>query len=163
MANPPTQSVLFPELGEKPVVVSAIVKYHRLTGSPEAAHSILLALDWLMSEGLTADGQTFQYLTADAYSGKPGHPDLNMLIVHAFGYGFRLSGYENQKYLNIGLKVFNRGVKKAYLKKQKHFNQNYRSSGHFLAYINDGYKQALENQAKQFKEKAQSNAFCKTD
>jgi len=63
------------------------------------------------------------------------HPDLNMLVVHAFGYGFKISGYTRRDYLEVGKRLFEEGIDKAYLKSKKHFNQNYRSSGHFLGYI----------------------------
>lgn len=117
------------------LLLEGIIKYHQLTGSQTAAQSILLALDWLMNEGLANDGTTFQYLTAEYYRDEGGRPDLNLLIAHAFGYGYKLSGYTRREYLEVGSRIFRRGVKDAYLKDRKHFNQNYRSSGHFFAYI----------------------------
>ena len=117
------------------LLLEAVIEYHRLTGDETAARSIVLALDWLMHEGLAGDGDTFLYLTADSYHDEPGQPDLNMLIVHAFGYGYQLSGFIRTDYLELGTRLFQRGIQDAYLGKRKHFNQNYRSSGHFLAYI----------------------------
>ena len=64
-----------------------------------------------------------------------GEPDINLSVLHAFGYGYKLSGYQRQEYLEVGQKLLARGVKNAYVAKRKHFNQNYRSSGHYLAYI----------------------------
>ena len=117
------------------LLLEPIVRYHWLTGSDTAAQSIVLAVDWLLREGLAPDGETFLYMTSDAYRGEEGEPDLNMLIVHAFGYGYYLSGYQRTDYLDTGLRAFRRGVRDAYLGTRKHFNQNFRSSGHFLAYV----------------------------
>ncbi len=117
------------------LLLEGISRYHRLTGDETAARSIFMALDWLMNEGLASDGSTFLYLTSDNYRGEPGHPDLNMLVAHAFGYGYKLSGYTRADYLDLGTRIFQRGIQDAFLGKRKHFNQNFRSSGHFLAYI----------------------------
>lgn len=116
------------------LLLEAIVKYHQLTNSSTAKDSIFKALNWLMKDCLAPDGDSFIYLTCDKRRGE-GHPDLNMLIVHAFGYGYRISGYERKDYLELGQKLFERGMNSARLSDRKHFNQNYRSSGHFLAYI----------------------------
>ena len=119
------------------LLLEAIVEYHRVTGNDSAADSIFRALDWLINECLVPSSDTFIYTTADVNRDSDGEPDLNLLIVHAFGYGYRISGYQREEYLDIGRKVFERGINEAYLSRRKHFNQNYRSSGHFLAYIKD--------------------------
>ncbi|MBU0477477.1 glycoside hydrolase family 127 protein [bacterium] len=120
------------------LLLEPIVKYHMLTGSEIAKESIFMALDWLMKEGLTSEGDSFYYTTADAQKSKGAHPDLNLLIVHAFGYGYKISGYTRKDYLDAGKRIFRRGIKSAFLGSRKHFNQNFRSSGHFLAYIEEG-------------------------
>lgn len=117
------------------LLLEAIVKYHRITNSEVAKDSIFKALDWLMKEALAPDGEAFIYLTCRESKGE-GQPDLNMLIVHAFGYGYKISGYKRSDYLELGKKLFKRGADSARLTDRKHFNQNYRSSGHFFAYIN---------------------------
>lgn len=118
------------------LLLEPIIEYHRLTGSPTAARSIFLALDWLMREGLAASGDAFLYLTCDMHEqDQDPTPDLNFLLVHGFGYGYRLSGYQRQEYLLLAHKLLERGVRDAFLKDRKHFNQNFRSSGHFFAYI----------------------------
>ena len=116
------------------LLLGAIVKYHKLTGSNIAKDSIFCALDWLMDDCVAPDGRSFVYLTCDARKDE-GHPDLNMLVVHAFGYGYKISDYKRKDYLDFGKKIFNYGAERAYLNRRKHFNQNYRSSGHFLGYI----------------------------
>lgn len=117
------------------LLLEGIVKYHQLTQSEVAKASIYLALDWLIKECLAPDGNSFIYTTADINKSE-GHPDLNLLIAHAFGYGYKISGYQNKEYLAIGTRIFEYGINNAHLGKRKHFNQNYRSSSHFLAYIN---------------------------
>lgn len=129
------------------LILEPIIEYHKLTGSETAKKSILMALDWLINEALTTTGECFYYLTSDNYKKDPNNPFANLMVVHAFGYGYRLSGYKRVDYLDIGRKVFDKGTKDAFLKGRKFFNQNFRSSGHFLAYIKDGIKQAQENEA----------------
>ena len=138
-AHDPTEHGRPDEWGGSPfmtgLLLEAVVQYHRLTGSETAAASLFLALDWLMGEALAPDGASFRYLTADYYRHKNGSPDLNLLIAHAFGYGYKISGYTRADYAAFGEKIFTRGVQGASLEDRKHFNQNYRSSGHFLAYL----------------------------
>lgn len=146
-AHDPEEGARKDEYGGSPfmagLLLEPIVKYHQLTGSDMAADSIFRACDWLINEGLTDSGNAFKYLTADAYLDSDGDPDINLLVVHGLAYAYRLSGYSDARYLKAAQKVFQRGVKDAYLEKQKHFNQNYRSSGHYLAYIYDGLKMKM--------------------
>ncbi len=116
------------------LLLEGIVKYHELTGSTIAKDSIFRALDWLMRECVADDGKSFVYTTCRKNAGE-GHPDLDLLIAHAFGYGYRISGYARTDYLDVGTKVFEEGTTNGYVGDRKHFNQDYRSSGHFLAYI----------------------------
>lgn len=116
------------------LLLEAVVKYHQVTNSNIAKDSIFKALDWLMNQALAPDGNSFVYTTA-VQNKNEGHPDLNLLIAHAFGYGYKISGYTKKEYLDFGSKIFNYGANNAFLGNRKHFNQNYRSSGHFLAYI----------------------------
>ena len=116
------------------LLLEPIVEYHRLTGSEIAKKSIFKALDWLIKEGLT---DSFYYMTSDAARSEGGHTDMNLLIAHAFGYGYKISGYKKMEYLRTGKNIFQCGIDKASLGTRKDFNQNYRSSGHFLAYISD--------------------------
>lgn len=141
-AHDPEEGARRDEYGGSPfmtgLLLEAIIKYHQATGDDMAADSVFRAVDWLIKEGLVSSRDSFKYLTADRYLSSSGDPDVNLLVVHAFGYAFLLSGYQENQYLEIGQKVFERGVKEAYLKKQKHFNQNYRSSGYYLGYIKNG-------------------------
>lgn len=141
-AHDPTERARKDEYGGSPfmtgLLLEGLIEYHRMTGDPAAASSIGLALDWLMREAAAPGGQGFRYLTARHYDREPAPLDLNLLIAHAFGYGWRLSGYTRTDYLEVGRRIFRLGYEQAYLKDRKHFNQNFRSSGKFLAYIAAG-------------------------
>lgn len=141
-AHDPEEGARPDEYGGSPfmtgLLLEAVVKYHQITGKEIAADSIFRAVEWISNEGLTASGDAIKYLTADKYASGGGHPDLNMLVVHAFGYAYYLSGYQDEKYLHAGQKLFDKGMKDGFLGRRKHYNQNYRSSGHFLAYIQGG-------------------------
>ncbi len=139
-AHDPEEGARPDEYGGSPfmtgLLLEGIVEFHRLTDDDTAADSIFRALEWLMREGMgTADA--IKYLTADKYSGSQGEPDLNMLVAQAFAYGYKISGFTKQDILDTGVRLFKKGVSSAYLAKRKHFAQNYRSSGHFLAYVQD--------------------------
>ncbi len=140
-AHDPDEGARPDEYGGSPfmtgILLEPVVKLHRLTHNRIAADSLFRALDWMIREGLVARGDSFRYMTSDNYANSEGSPDLNLLVVHAFGYGHLISGYEREDYYVIGMKVFERGVSEAFLNSQKHFNQNYRSSGHFLGYVDD--------------------------
>jgi hypothetical protein len=118
------------------LLLEGIIEYHKCTNSNIAKESIFKALDWLMKDAVSPDGNSFVYLTCDKCRNE-GCPDLNLLIAHAFAYGYKISGYTRKDYLEMGNRIFEEGVNKAYLGSRKHFNQNYRSSGHFLAYIRE--------------------------
>ncbi len=149
-AHDPEEGAREDEYGGSPfmagLLLEPIIEYHRLTGSDMAADSIFRALDWLIREGLIKGGDSFKYLTADKYLHSEGESDLNLLVAHAFSYGYKISGYQRKDYLEIGNKVFERGVYKGYLEKRKHFNQNFRSSGHFLGYLKDAPRNSAAGQ-----------------
>jgi len=141
-AHDPEEGARKDEYGGSPFMtgflLEPIIKYHRLTKSPIAADSIFRALEWLIKEGLSPTKDAFRYLTAGKYIHDRGQPDLSPLVVHAFGYGYKMSGYKDKKFLDIGMKVFLRSVDEGFVERRKHFNQGFRSSGHFLAYIQEG-------------------------
>jgi hypothetical protein len=140
-AHDPEEGARRNEYGGSPfmtgLLLEGIIEYHRITLDPRAADSIFRALEWLIKEGLGANGDAVIYSTADVNRGSDGEPDLNLLVAHAFAYGYRLSGFQDQRYLDAGTKLFRKGVSSAYLSRRKHFAQNYRSSGHFLGYLSD--------------------------
>jgi hypothetical protein len=127
------------------LLLEPIIKYHQLTDSKIAKDSIHRALDWLIKEGLGPSGESFLYLTNCEIYRNEEHPDLNLLVAHAFGYGYKI-GEQNKRdqYFEIGKRIFEKGVASANLSNKKHFNQNYRTSGHFLAYISKDGLQEIE-------------------
>lgn len=116
------------------LLLEAIVKYHKITNDPLARESILMALDDLRARYLaTGDfaGVSFIYLGCSAYV--DGAPDLDNLISHGFGYAYRLTG--DQVYRTIGTNLFNTSVQHGATPTHKHYDQQFRSSGHFPAYL----------------------------
>lgn len=119
------------------LMLEAIIEYHKLTGDPIARESILMALDDLKARYLARGsyaGVSFVYLGCPAY--RDGVPDLDNMISHAFGYGYKLTG--NQDYLRIGTDIFNTAVKYGVTASHKHYSQQFRSSGRFVAYVAGG-------------------------
>lgn len=116
------------------LLLEAIIKYHKLTSDPTARESILMALDDLKGRYLARGdyaGKSFVYLGCSAYS--DGTPDLDNLISHAFGYGYKLTGAPD--YLKVGTDIFNTAVAEGYAGAHKQFDQQFRSSGLFVGYV----------------------------
>jgi len=116
------------------LLLEAVITYHKLTKDPVARDSILMALDDLKARYLAKNqyaGVSFVYLGCPSYT--DGTPDLDNLISHAFGYGYKLTG--DQGYLKTGIDIFNTSVKYGVTYSHKHYDQQFRSSGHFVAYV----------------------------
>jgi hypothetical protein len=116
------------------LLLEAIVKYHKLTGDSVARESILMAVDDLRARYLATGshaGVSLVYLGCPAYD--DGTPDLDNLVSHAFGYAYRLTGLD--AYRATGLALFNTAVQHGVTASHKHYNQQFRSSGHFPAYV----------------------------
>jgi hypothetical protein len=116
------------------LLLEAIVKYHKLTNDPLARESILMAVDDLWARYRATGsyaGVSFVYLGCPAYT--DGVPDLDNLIAQAFGYAYRLTGVEIYK--TRGTTLFNTSVNEGYTGTHKHYSQQFRSSGHFPAYV----------------------------
>ena len=65
-----------------------------------------------------------------------GNPDLDNMISHAFAYGYRITG--NTAYQDIAVDAFNTCVDHGWTGSEKHYNQQFRSSGHTVAYLTGG-------------------------
>jgi hypothetical protein len=116
------------------LLLEAVVKYHKLTGDPVARESILMAVDDLRARYFATGsyaGASLVYLGCPAYV--DGTPDLDNLVSHAFGYAYRLTALD--AYRTLGLALFNTAVQHGVTASHKHYNQQFRSSGHFPAYV----------------------------
>ena len=116
------------------LLLEGIVKYHQFSADPVARESILMAVDDLRANYLaTGDyaGRSFVYLGCSAYA--DGTPDLDNLIAPAFGYAYRLTG--NNAYRTFGTALFNTSINDGYTGTHKHYDQQFRSSGYFPAFI----------------------------
>lgn len=116
------------------LLAESLIRYHKLTKDPIAQASVLMAADYLRANNVSSNGNGFVYLGCRTVYNSP-EPDIDLLIVHLFGYAYRLSNYTNQNYLNLGRTVFNYSVSNGYAGNHKQYNQHFRSSGHFPAYI----------------------------
>ena len=119
------------------LLLEGIIKYHKLTGYNTARQSIIWALDYLKDNCMaTADyaGESFIYLCGcDSDPRTDGVPDLDNLLSHAFAYGYTLTG--DNEYKNVATNLINTGVEHGWAGTEKHFNQQFRSSGHAVAYL----------------------------
>lgn len=119
------------------LLLEALATYHKLTDDPAARESILMALDDLKGRYLATTGQwanvSYVYLGCPVYTG--GEPDLDNMIAHAFAYGYKLTG--SPEYLKVGTDIFRTSVRYGITPSHKHYDQQFRSSGHFAAYLGD--------------------------
>jgi len=116
------------------LLLEAIVTFHRLTGDPIARDSILMAVNDLRARYLATGeyaGVSFVYLGCSLYV--DGMPDLDNLIAHAFGYAYKLTA--DPTYRTLGTSLFNTSVASGYSWTHKQYDQQFRSSGHFPAYV----------------------------
>jgi hypothetical protein len=115
----------------------ALVEYYEVIDpDPRIPTAIKRSLDFLWNTQWLPGSGAFKYISA--YCASQGSakaaPDLSMLIVSPFGWYAKLTG--QSAYRTRGDQVFNEAVKRAWLVGEKHFNQNYRSSFHYLYYRN---------------------------
>jgi hypothetical protein len=136
----PSEGCAVTDYGSSPwmsgLLLEAIIAYHQLTGDPIASDSILMAVDDLRARYLATGnyaGVSFVYLGCSRYT--DGMPDLDNLISHAFGYAYRLTG--DDTYRTLAIDLFNTSVESGYSWSHKHYNQQFRSSGHLPAYVSD--------------------------
>jgi parallel beta-helix repeat protein len=119
------------------LLLEGLIRYHKLTGDAVARDSILWAVDDLRARNVaTGSGAGLGFI----YLGCPSvytdaMPDIDNLLTHAWGYAYRLSGFTNTNYLNFGRGVFNNASSQSFMGASKQYNQQLRTSGHFVAYI----------------------------
>jgi hypothetical protein len=116
------------------LLLEGVVTYHRLTGDPIARDSILMAVDDLRAHYVATGayaGASLVYLGCSRYV--DGMPDLDNLIAHAFGYAYKLTA--DPTYRALGTSVFNTSVTSGISWTHKQYDQMFRSSGHFPAYL----------------------------
>ncbi|MFN0064263.1 MAG: hypothetical protein ACKVPX_17280 [Myxococcaceae bacterium] len=127
------------------LLLEALVRYHKLTQDTLARDSILMAVDDLQSTAVASSGafagDSLIYLTCPSvYS--DGNPDLDNLVSHVFAYAYRLSGHARTDYRDLGLALFNTAVDNGYSGAAKQFDQQFRSSGYFVADIDPAWASA---------------------
>jgi hypothetical protein len=134
----PSEGCATSDYGSSPwmsgLLLEAVIKFHKITGETIARESILWAVDDLRARYVATGahaGRSFIYLGCSAY--RDGAPDLDNLISHAFGYAYRLTG--DDAYRTFGTALFNTAVQYGVTASHKHYNQQFRSSGYFPAYL----------------------------
>lgn len=119
------------------LLLEGIIKYHKLTADYKARQSIFWALDYLMDNCIASGdyaGESFVYLCGCSNpSYTDGKPDLDNMISHAFAYGYKISG--RTEYRDMALDLLNTSVDHGYVGSAKHYNQQFRTSGHTVAYL----------------------------
>ena len=119
------------------LLLEGIIKFHKLTGDHNAAISIFMALEYLKENCLAKTGKhagrSFVYLGCPKYT--DGIPDLDNLISHAYAYGYKLSGHSIEDYLIIARNLLNTSLDFGGIYSAKHFNQQFRTSGHTVFHL----------------------------
>jgi PKD repeat protein len=119
------------------LLLEAIIKFHKLTGDANAEQSIFMALDYLKDNCLATTGsyagKSFVYLGCPYRT--IGTPDLDNMISHAYAYAYQLSGCTREDYRSLAITIFNTSVSYGGVYSSKHFNQQFRTSGHTVAYL----------------------------
>jgi hypothetical protein len=116
------------------LILESLAKTHDLfEPDPRIPPAVRCAVDFLWTnEWVAADG-AFRYRTSDTRGSK----DLNMVILHGFGWTYRNTG--DPHYRTVGDVIFDFGVRQTWFGNgttngDKQFNQHYRSSYQYLLY-----------------------------
>lgn len=120
------------------LMLEGIIEYYKLTKDAVAKDSILLAVNDLRVRNMaTANwaGRSLVYLSCpNTYAEyKNGVPDLDNLYSHAFAYAYHIT--QDTTYKTLAQQLLDNGVNDAYAGTAKHFNQQFRTSGHTIAYF----------------------------
>lgn len=115
------------------MLLTALIQYHeRFRPDSRIKDVVTKALDYVWDHCWDTSYQAFRYvehpnrLDADTTP----YPDLNLLLVHGFGWAFRMTG--ERKFVERGDYVWAGGVTLADLQNGKAFNQNYCNSYRYL-------------------------------
>lgn len=106
----------------------ALIEYFDATNDSRVLPTIKMAIDAIWANSWDVASSSFLYYNNDGTT--MTSPDLNLLIVPAFGWLFKQTGDES--YRQKGDLIFNAGVLGAYLVGGKQFSQNYRLSGKYV-------------------------------
>ncbi|MGH7503808.1 MAG: hypothetical protein ACREL7_18935 [Longimicrobiales bacterium] len=121
----------------------AMIRYfEEFEPDPRIVESIQRNTDWMWATQWVPAGGGFKYSEAvctkpNAGATENAAPDLNLLIVNAFGFLYQQLG--DPTYLLHGDEVFHVGIRRAWmggnaLQGNKQFNQQYRSAYRYLLY-----------------------------
>jgi hypothetical protein len=121
----------------------ALIRYwEEFEQDPRILTAVQRNNDWMWNTQWVASGGGFKYSEGPcSLPGAGGNtnpaPDLNLLIVNAFGFVYQQT--RDAKYRQQGDVVFNEGIKRAWLggtpaQGDKQFNQQYRSAFRYLFY-----------------------------
>ncbi|HET8654099.1 MAG TPA: hypothetical protein VFL93_01100 [Longimicrobiaceae bacterium] len=134
-------------------LMEGLIAAHQVTGDATIAREITRGVDWLYQYGFDAREpyKAMWYWVDEQHNGKGHGPattamwnarELNGTTIHAFGYAYKLTG--DEKYRTEGDDVleatFNydpsdpKGSTGLAFYRGKEYNQNYRSSGHYLVW-----------------------------
>jgi len=118
------------------IMLEVMVKYHKLTGYNRAGQAIIYAVDHLkncLATGAYA-GESFPYMcgcTDPNYTN--GYPDLSNHVSHGFAYAYKITG--DTEYKDIAVLLLSNGMDHGWIGDSKHYNQQFRASGHAVAYL----------------------------
>lgn len=112
----------------------ALIDYWTLTRDQRVLPILRTAADRLWSDSWNESSQAFMYYNEDG-SSQPA-PDLNPLIAPLYGWVYRNTGIVG--YRQMGDKIFNSGVRNAWLGGGKQFSQSYRWSPKYVEWREPG-------------------------
>ena len=110
------------------LAAEALIDYWTITKDPRVLPLLRTAADQLWTNSWSESHQAFLYYNNDGSSGPAA--DLNQLIAPIYGWVYRNTGAVG--YREKGDKIFNSGVKNAWLSGGKQFSQSYRWSPKYV-------------------------------
>jgi hypothetical protein len=121
------------------LLMEGMILYDRAIGDPRILPAIRKCIDWTWNTQWVARSQAFQYgnVNSGSVSTQPA-PDLNGLMLPAWGYAFSATG--DTRYRDQGDQIFVglSNVIPSIPADEKHYAQIYRSSGRSLGFLTQG-------------------------
>lgn len=115
------------------LLLEALIAYGDLSGDPRIVDAVIAAVDWMWDEGWQGTG----FVDLAGCPGSGIVEDLSLLALHGFGYAWARGG-RAARHLERGRTVLAEGIANVFLGSDKHYNQSFRSSPHFLGYLAEG-------------------------
>jgi hypothetical protein len=117
------------------LTAEALIKYYEEVNKDKRILELIKkGAEWIWNKAWVENNESFCYEFKKDAVLPPGSPDLNMLIVPLYGWLYKETA--DKSFITMGDKIFQGGVKGAWIDQGKQFVQNYRWSMDYIKWRN---------------------------